>query len=168
MAKQSAGILLYRNVSAGYEVFIVHPGGPFWAKKDSGAWSIPKGEFVEGEEPLAAAKREFTEETGQHAPAGAYEPLGQAKQPSGKIVYIWAIQANMDPAALHSNAVELEWPPRSGQRQSFPEVDRAGWFGLAKAKTKLVKGQVVFVERLAEHLGVAPGESQEPTQAALF
>src|SRR5215813_7781705 len=127
MAKKlSAGILLYRKRDTGIEVFIVHPGGPFWAKKDDGAWSIPKGEYVDGENPLSVAKREFTEETGSDL-SGAFVELAPAKQPSGKIIRAWAIEGDLDAASIQSNSFSVEWPPKSGHMQIFPEVDRALW-----------------------------------------
>lgn len=122
MSKKSAGLLLYRVGSSGtVEVLLVHPGGPFWAKKDEGAWSIPKGEFQDDEDPLSAAKREFAEETGVAAPTGAMTPLGPARQPGGKLVYAWAVESDFNPLALKSNTFSLEWPPKSGRRQEFPE-----------------------------------------------
>jgi predicted NUDIX family NTP pyrophosphohydrolase len=151
MAKQSAGILLYRVKTTGLEVLLVHPGGPFWAKKDAGAWSIPKGEFQEGEDAIAAARREFAEETGLVA-HGALIPLGHAKQPSGKTVYAWALEGDCDATSFSSNLFTMEWPPRSGQHAEFPEVDRAEWFSVAQAKEKLLKGQVVFLDRLSDQL----------------
>lgn len=146
MAKKSAGILWYRSKSKELEVLLVHPGGPFWKNKDAGAWSIPKGEFID-EEPLAAAKREILEETGVEC-SGNFLPLGSIKQAGGKIVYAWALEFDFDPSQLHSNAFELEWPPKSGTIRSFPEVDRAEWFTLTQAKTKIIKGQLEFLEKL--------------------
>jgi predicted NUDIX family NTP pyrophosphohydrolase len=143
--KVSAGILLYRGAGALREVLLVHPGGPFWAKKDDGAWSIPKGLIDDGEEPLAGARREFEEETGMR-PDGSAQALGAFKQPSGKIVQAWAVQGDFAPEALTSNAFEMEWPPRSGKRQSFPEVDRAAWFDRDTALKKIVKGQRAIIE----------------------
>jgi len=147
MPKKSAGLLLYRFVAGEMEVFLVHPGGPFWAKKDEGAWSIPKGEFAEGEEPLAVAKREFNEETGFRV-EGEFQPLEPLKQPSGKIVYAWAIEADVDATAIRSNEFSMEWPAKSGKSRSFPEVDRAYWFSLAPARIKILKGQVPFLIQL--------------------
>lgn len=164
--KVSAGILLYRKGKAGFEVLVVHPGGPFWAKKDLASWSIPKGEFVEGEEPLVAAKREFCEETGATAPEGTYQPLGEVKQPSGKTVYIWACQADFDVRNFKSNTFEMEWPPKSGTLQSFPECDRAAWVPLSQAQSRLVKGQVSFIDRLIDHLGITM--AVPPEQSTLF
>ena len=155
MAKESAGLLLYRRKSGALEVFLVHPGGPFWAKKDDGAWSIPKGELAPGEEPLAAAIREFAEETGMTL-AGDFRPLPPAKQTGGKLVRAWALEGDIDPAALRSNTFEMEWPPRSGKRQSFPEVDRGAWFTLDEARRRINKGQITLIEALSESLGARP------------
>lgn len=152
MSRLSAGLLLYRRRGGVLEVFLVHPGGPFWAGKDAGAWSIPKGEFSPGEEPLAAARREFGEETGFTA-AGEFLPLTPLKQPSGKLIQAWAVAGDCDPGAIRSNTFTLEWPPRSGRRQEFPEVDRADWFTLAGAREKIIKGQAGFLEELREILG---------------
>jgi predicted NUDIX family NTP pyrophosphohydrolase len=151
MASQSAGILAFRRARNNLEVFLVHPGGPFWAKKDAGAWSLPKGEYDNGEDPLAAARREFQEETGL-AVAGDFVPLGTVKQPGGKIVVAWAIEADFDPRLVSSNTFSMEWPPRSGRQQEFPEVDKAAWFTLDEAREKLLKGQRVFLDRLASAL----------------
>jgi predicted NUDIX family NTP pyrophosphohydrolase len=142
---------MYRDRAGTTEVLLVHPGGPFWAKKDAGAWSIPKGEFDEGEDALQAALREFNEELGVAA-QGTPIPLGDAKQKSGKRVSAWAIEGDLDPASITSNTFQMEWPPRSGRLQAFPEVDRAGWFGLDEARVKMNPGQHVFLERLLEHL----------------
>jgi predicted NUDIX family NTP pyrophosphohydrolase len=147
MAKESAGLLLYRRGKGGIEVLLVHPGGPFWAKKDLGAWSIPKGEIEPGEDPLQAAKREFQEETGVE-PRGELKPLGFVRQSGGKIVHAWALEADLDPASLRSETFVLEWPPGSGRQREFPEVDRAAWFSLAQARQKIVKGQVAFLDKL--------------------
>jgi len=167
MTKHSAGILLYRKAGDSYEVLIVHPGGPFWAKKDDGVWSIPKGEFGDGEEPLAAAKRELAEELGRHVPKGELAPLGEAKQPSGKVVHIWALEADLDTDKIKSNTLTIDWPPRSGKKMEIPEVDRAGWFSLSDAAAKLLPGQLPFLDRLAEHLDTSL-EPPEPKQASLF
>jgi predicted NUDIX family NTP pyrophosphohydrolase len=153
MARHSAGLLLYRRRPGGLEVFLVHPGGPFWAPKDLGAWSIPKGEFSPGEDPLAAARREFQEETGFTA-AGEFIPLTSRKQPGGKIIQAWALEGDCDPAGIHSNSFTLEWPPRSGRQQQFPEVDRAAWFSLAAAREKILPGQVGFLEELRAILAI--------------
>ena len=151
MVKRSAGLLMYRRGDAGLAVLLVHPGGPFWAKKDLGAWSIPKGEYAADEEPLAAAQREFVEETGAQ-PRGEFLPLGEVKQPGGKHVTAWAVEGDFDPATLVSTTFELEWPPRSGRRQSFPEVDRAGWFSPDEAREKILAGQRPFIDRLEKML----------------
>ena len=162
MAKHSAGILLYRNTGRTYVVLLVHPGGPFWAKKDTGVWSIPKGEFGEDEEPLAAAKRELTEELGRYVPKGELVPLGESKQPSGKVVHVWALEADLDAESIKSNTLTIDWPPRSGKKLEIPEVDRAGWFSPAEATLKLLPGQLPFLDRLAEYLGtdIEPAEPQ--------
>jgi predicted NUDIX family NTP pyrophosphohydrolase len=141
MPQRSAGLILYRHRQGGIEVLLVHPGGPFWARKDDGAWSIPKGEHGPGDDPLAAAQREFVEETGGNPPAGEAVALGSFRQSSGKIVEAWAVDGDFDPAGLVSNAFTMEWPPRSGRMREFPEVDRAGWFRPEEAMRKLTKGQ---------------------------
>lgn len=151
MAKKSAGLLMYRRRQGDLEVFLVHPGGPFWAKKDEGAWSIPKGEYTPGEEPFEVAKREFQEETGFQA-GGDFIPLTPRKQPSGKIISAWALEGDCDAASVKSNTFSMEWPPRSGKQQEFPEVDRAGWFTIPAAKEKILKGQVSFLDELSEIL----------------
>jgi predicted NUDIX family NTP pyrophosphohydrolase len=153
MAVRSAGILLYRLRPAGPEVLLVHPGGPYWARRDAGAWSIPKGEHAEGEDALECARREFEEETGSAPPAGELAGLGEVRLRSGKRVSGWAAEGDLDPEAVRSNTFELEWPPRSGRRQEFPEVDRAGWFGLDEARGRMLPAQVPFLDRLLEHLG---------------
>lgn len=145
--KNSAGILLHRLRGSRIEVFLVHPGGPFWAKKDAGAWSIPKGEFEAGEDPLEAAKREFKEETG-FAVEGNFIELTPVKQPGGKVVYAWAVMGDCEAESIKSNTFSLEWPPRSGKRKEFPEVDRAGWFTPEVAREKILKGQLNFLEEL--------------------
>ncbi len=152
MAEQSAGILAYRHTEGGLEVLLVHPGGPLWSNKDFGSWSVPKGLLVSGEDPLGAARREFAEETG-FAIDGEFLPLGSLRQPSGKVVHVWAVAAELDVSRLSSNLFELEWPPRSGIKQQFPEVDRAGWFPLPTAREKILKGQREFLERLSAALG---------------
>jgi predicted NUDIX family NTP pyrophosphohydrolase len=149
--KQSAGLLLYRQKGGGIEVLLGHPGGPFWRRKDLASWSIPKGLIAVGEDPLTAAKREFMEETG-HSPRGEPVPLGEAKQPGGKIVHVWAVEDDWNPEDINSNMFEMEWPPRSGRRQTFPELDRAAWFGAAEALDKILKGQAIFLRRLTETL----------------
>jgi predicted NUDIX family NTP pyrophosphohydrolase len=170
MKKQSAGILLYRTTGQSAEVLLVHPGGPFWAKKDNGAWSIPKGEFADGEEPLAAAQREFAEELGKPVPdGGEFVNLGEAKQSSGKIVHAWALQADFDANGVKSNTFEMEWPPKSGQKQEFPEVDSAAWFPIDAAQVKLVKGQLPLLDALARHLDLSLDKSAGGTsQTQLF
>ena len=140
--------MLYRCTAGNIEVLLGHPGGPFWRNKDLASWSIPKGLIGEGESPLAAAKREFAEETG-YRPRGKSLLLGEAKQPGGKIVHAWAVEDDWDATLLKSNSLEMEWPPKSGQRQPFPELDRARWFGIAEARAKILKGQAVFLDRLA-------------------
>jgi predicted NUDIX family NTP pyrophosphohydrolase len=145
--KRSAGIIVYRIKNGFPEVLLVHPGGPFWAKKDLGAWSIPKGEFDEGEDPLAVARRELEEETGLSWSDAAI-PLLPVRQPSGKVVHAWAGRADFDPLTLTSNPFTMEWPPKSGRIQEFPEVDRAGWFDLETARTKLTRGQVPLLDQL--------------------
>jgi predicted NUDIX family NTP pyrophosphohydrolase len=152
MPKRSAGILMYRQHGAEPEVLLVHPGGPFWKNKDLGAWSIPKGEYSDPEDPLAVAKREFEEETGAR-PLGRFLPLGELVQPGRKIVTAFALEGEFDPATLQSNTFELEWPPMSGRTASFPEVDRAQWFSPADARRKILKGQSEFVTRLLKAIG---------------
>ena len=156
MSKLSAGLLLFRRREGGLEVFLVHPGGPFWAQKDAGAWSIPKGEHGPEEDPLTAAHREFTEETGFTA-TGPFLPLTPLKQKSGKVLQAFACEGEADPKNLTSNTFTLEWPPRSGHRQEFPEVDRAAWFPLAEALEKIHPGQAGFLQELAWRLGEGSG-----------
>ncbi|MEO8383101.1 MAG: NUDIX domain-containing protein [Acidobacteriota bacterium] len=146
-AKTSAGILLYRRRDE-LEVFLVHPGGPFWARKDLGAWSLPKGEPAEGEDPLAAAVREFAEETGCRLVEGELRRLEPLRQKSGKTVHAWALEGDCDAAAIRSNVFTMEWPPRSGQVQEFPEVDRAAWFTLEEARRRILNGQEPFLDQL--------------------
>jgi predicted NUDIX family NTP pyrophosphohydrolase len=150
MTKRSAGILMYRLVP-GLEVLLVHPGGPYWAKKDEGAWSIPKGEYEESEDALACAVREFAEELGSEA-EGKFIDLGEVAQPSRKVVRAFAVEGTFDPATLKSNQFEMEWPPKSGRLQSFPEVDRASWFSPETAKIKILQGQQGFIGRLLDRL----------------
>ncbi|GAB2771690.1 NUDIX domain-containing protein [Amycolatopsis magusensis] len=150
-AKRSAGLLLYRGGAAHTEVLLGHMGGPFWARKDEAAWSVPKGEQEPDEEPLAAARREFEEELGLPVPAGEHVALGEVRQ-SGKVVTVFALEADLDPALAVPGTFEMEWPPRSGRMQEFPEMDRFEWFELAEAERKLVKGQRAFLGRLAERL----------------
>jgi predicted NUDIX family NTP pyrophosphohydrolase len=149
MPKKSAGLVLYRQVVGSLEVFLVHPGGPFWAKKEDASWSIPKGEIAEGEDALEAAKREFQEETG-FAVNGAFEALEPVKQAGGKIVYAWSLAGDIDASAIQSNTFSMEWPPRSGKTQEFAEVDRGAWFDLMEARRKIVKGQIPLLEQLQE------------------
>lgn len=165
MSKKSAGLLLFREVSGHMEVLLVHPGGPFWAKKDDGAWSIPKGEFEDDEDPLVAAKREFEEETG-FTPDGETIPLEPLRQPSGKLVYAWAMKRDLDPTVVKSNTFSIEWPPRSGKHQEFPEIDRAAWFTIEQASHKILKGQAPFLAQLQEKIGVTrrfPEKGGPPT-----
>jgi predicted NUDIX family NTP pyrophosphohydrolase len=152
MPKTSAGLLMYRSREGVLEVFLVHPSGLFWAKKDLGSWSIPKGEFDPGDDPLASARREFEEETG-FAAVGEFKPLAPLKQPGGKIVHAWTFEGHCDPKAIGSNTFSIEWPPRSGKMQTFPEVDRAEWLTIDTAKKKILKGQVGFLEELRQILG---------------
>jgi predicted NUDIX family NTP pyrophosphohydrolase len=150
----SAGLLLYRRRNSGVEVFLVHPGGPYWARKDAGAWSLPKGLVDPNEEELGGARREFREETGFDVRAsGPEHDLGTFRQPSGKRLHVWAIEGDCDPAELRSNLFEMEWPPKSGRTASFPEVDRGGWFDRAQALLKIVKGQRPIVEKFYVELG---------------
>lgn len=147
MKKNSAGLLMYRWNQGVLNVLLAHPGGPFWAKKDSGAWSIPKGELTENEDALQAAKREFLEETGITV-SGELVPLTPQKQPGGKVIHAWAFEGDCDPSAISSNTFAMEWPPRSGKIQEFPEVDRVAWLTLDAAREKIVKGQLPFIEEL--------------------
>ena len=148
--RTSAGILLYRVAPGGLEVLIGHMGGPFWAKKDAGGWSIPKGEYGPGEDAFAVACREFEEELGTAVPAESFRHLGELRTTSSKVLTVWAAEGELDAGTCVSNTFELEWPPRSGRIQEFPEIDRAAWFGLEEARTRLVKGQIGFLDRLAE------------------
>lgn len=165
MPRLSAGLFLYRSVRGTVEVLLVHPGGPYWARRDDGAWSLPKGEYTGDEDPLGVAMREFREELGVDAPddhAPAF--LGELRQPGGKRVSAWALEGNLDAEAIHSNTFTMEWPPGSGTSRDFPEVDRAAWFDLGTARRKLNSGQVGFVDRLAELLrGGSP--ASPPAQA---
>jgi len=166
MAKQSAGILLYRQrPGRPVEVLLAHPGGPYWARKDKAAWSLPKGEFEDGEEPLSAAKREFSEETGMKLGEADFTELGTVKMSSGKVIYAWALEGDFDVTKLASNTFSMEWPPKSGQQEKFPEVDRAAWFTLPEAAMRLHPSQVAFLERMAEKLGF---QFKPPEQATLF
>jgi predicted NUDIX family NTP pyrophosphohydrolase len=152
MPKRSAGLLVFRRRAGALEVLLVHPGGPLWAKRDLGAWSIPKGEIEAGEDPLAAAQREAAEEIGLRA-AGPFVALGAIRQRGGKEVQAWATEAEFDPAALESGEIELEWPPRSNRRQRFPEIDRAAWFGLDEARRRILPSQAPLLDRLVAEAG---------------
>lgn len=167
MVRHSAGILVYRKKNGTAEVLLTHPGGPFWAKKDT--WSIPKGETDEGEDLISAAKREFEEEMGSNPPENQFHDLGQSRQ-GDKINYIWAVEGDFDITRfVCTSTVTMEWPPKSGQQQSFPENDRAQWFSLGEAKKKVYKSQTVFIERMAEMLEVKiPDDQLPPTQPSLF
>ena len=151
--RRSAGLLLFRGAGAGLQVLLVHPGGPFWATRDLGSWSIPKGECEDGEEPRAAAWREFAEELGSPAPQGDALELGEIRQKAGKVVCAWAIAGELEPEQITSNTFTMEWPPRSGRMQAFPEVDRAQWFGLAEARERINPAQIALLDRLQEALG---------------
>ena len=146
----SAGLIVYRESDGALEVLLGHMGGPYWARKDAGAWSIPKGELEDGEDPLAGARREYGEELGQPPPDGPVIELGEVRQRGGKRVVAFAVEGDFDPAHLRPGTFELEWPPRSGRRRAFPEIDRVAWFDLATAAGKLVRGQVALLERLAD------------------
>lgn len=153
MPVTSAGLLAYRfSDDQVLEVMLVHPGGPFWARRDDGAWSVPKGEYLPGEDPALAAVREFEEETGQRPPPGELEDLGEVRQSGGKIVRVFAAKGDVELGELHSNEFELEWPPRSGRRMLFPEVDRAEWMTVARAEVKLLESQRPFLRRLVARL----------------
>jgi predicted NUDIX family NTP pyrophosphohydrolase len=147
VARKSAGLLLFRRTPAGVEVLLVHPGGPLWAKKDEGAWSIPKGEIDADEDPLAAARREFEEELGSPV-SGEFIALAPIRQASGKVVHAWAVEGDFDPATLTSGMFSMEWPPRSGRQQEFPEVDRAEWFAIDDARRKINKAQIELLDQL--------------------
>ena len=153
MPKRSAGILMWKRQQGHLQVLLVHPGGPFWAKKDDGAWSIPKGEYQGDEDALVAARREFEEETGC-VPQGAFEPLGSFRQPSGKRVAVWAVEQDFDLKDFRSNDFAMEWPPRSGRSQNFPEADRAAWFPLREAERKVTKGQQPIIAALRRRFTV--------------
>ncbi|MGH2742729.1 MAG: NUDIX domain-containing protein [Thermoleophilaceae bacterium] len=152
MATRSAGILLYRLKGGAPEVLLVHPGGPFWARKDAGAWSIPKGEYQNGEDPRACALREFGEETGTALAPGELIELGSVNQKGGKVVSAWAAEGDLDADCVRSNTFTMEWPPRSGRAAEFPEIDRAAWFGVGAAREKLIAAQAEFLDRLLERL----------------
>jgi predicted NUDIX family NTP pyrophosphohydrolase len=153
MPKRSAGILLYRLAGEAPEVLLVHPGGPFWARRDDAAWSIPKGEYEEGEDPRASALREFEEETGTALAATDLIELGSVRQRGGKVVTAWAAEGDLDAAAVRSNTFTMEWPPRSGRTAEFPEIDRAEWFDVEAARRKLIGAQAGLLDRLLERLG---------------
>ena len=155
MPRTSAGILLFRRGGAEPEVLLVHPGGPYWVKKDDGAWSIPKGEYDEGDNAVVAARREFFEELGSRLPAGRITPLGEVRQKGGKRVVGFAAEGDLDPAAIRSNSFEMVWPPRSGRMRSFPEIDRAGWFDPELASQKIIEGQRPLLDRLWSILGLS-------------
>jgi predicted NUDIX family NTP pyrophosphohydrolase len=176
MTKLSAGFLMFRRPDRNVEVLLVHPGGPFWAKKDLASWSLPKGEYDEGEDPFAAAVREFEEETGMR-PNGEFIPLGQIRQPSGKLVTAWAFESDCDCSSIRSNMFSMEWPKGSRRMQEFPEIDKGEWFTFDVARRKILKGQVGFLEKLAQHLGcqmasqASAGNSEEgetESQGSLF
>lgn len=150
--KRSAGVLLFRRRGAELEVLLVHPGGPFWKNKDAGAWSIPKGEYTQEEDAFAAARREFTEETGLQVD-GEFVALGEVRQPGGKYVSAWALEHDLDPSLVRSNTFSIHWPPKAGTMREFPEVDKADWFSLAAAREKMLKGQLEFLTRLQHYLG---------------
>jgi predicted NUDIX family NTP pyrophosphohydrolase len=157
VAKRSAGILLHRVARGAPEVLLVHPGGPYWARKDAGVWSIPKGEYDDGEDPRACALREFEEETGTALPPGELVELGTVKQKGGKEVTAWAAEGDLDTDSVQSNTFTMEWPPRSGRTAEFPEIDRAAWFGVYEAREKLVAAQSEFIDRLLERLAGKSG-----------
>ncbi|HTW13000.1 MAG TPA: NUDIX domain-containing protein [Solirubrobacteraceae bacterium] len=159
--KRSAGLLLHRVRDGQIEVLLAHMGGPFWAKKDDGAWSLPKGEYEPAEDALTAARREFAEEMGSSPPAGPAVALGELRQPSGKVITAWALHGDFDPTTVRSNTFEIEWPPRSGRRQSFPEVDRVEWFALDTARQKLVRGQVPFLDLLVQRTSHRPANDPD-------
>ncbi|MFJ6571788.1 NUDIX domain-containing protein [Streptomyces sp. NPDC091292] len=154
--RRSAGLLLFRRSSGGPEVLLGHMGGPFWARRDHGAWTVPKGEYVPPEEAWDAARREFQEELGLAPPDCDALPLGEVRQAGGKTVTVWAVEADLDPAAVVPGTFTMEWPPRSGRTGTFPELDRVAWYGLAAAREALVKGQVEFLDRLADALSADP------------
>lgn len=157
--RRSAGLLMFRRRTHGVEVLLVHPGGPFWRNRDAGAWSLPKGEYEDGEEPLAAARREFEEETGIQPGDGPFLALGEIRQPGGKMVTAWALEGDCAPERITSSLFSMEWPPKSGRMQEFPEVDRAGWFPVGAARSHILPGQRGFLDRL---LAAIPGEKSAP------
>jgi predicted NUDIX family NTP pyrophosphohydrolase len=168
MNKLSAGILVYRKNKDEVEVLLAHLGGPFWAKKDDGAWSIFKGEYEGDEKAFDAAKREFKEETSHDPPEGEYIELGEISRKDGKIITAWAVEADFDEDTIVSNLFEMQWPPRSGKLQEFPENDRAAWFTLSDAFPKMHSGQLIFIERLVEKLGLSKIEAKKPNQQQLL
>jgi predicted NUDIX family NTP pyrophosphohydrolase len=151
--KRSAGLLVYRRTTSGVEVLLGHMGGPFWARRDEGAWTVPKGEHEPDEHPEAAARREFEEELGHPPPPGELLPLGEVRQTGGKVVTVWAVEGEVDPAAVVPGTFEMEWPRGSGRRQTFPELDRVAWLALDEARARMVTAQRAFLDRLAERLG---------------
>lgn len=157
MAKRSAGLLMYRRGASGIEVFLAHPGGPFFARKDDGVWTLPKGELEPGEDPLAGAQREFEEETGMRPESPTFLALGEVKQAGGKSVIAFAFEGDFGDRELRCNTFELEWPPRSGKKRTFPELDRVAWFGIEEARRKLNPAQVVLIDRLLAQLGLGSG-----------
>lgn len=157
MPRRSAGLLLHRHGRRGLEVLLVHPGGPLWASKDDGAWTVPKGEYAEGEDPAVAAEREFTEELGAAAPPGRRDDLGEVRQAGGKWTRLWTLSGDLDLSSVHSNTFDMEWPPRSGRQRTFPEVDRAEWFALEEARIKLLPSLLPFLDRLAARFGSGGG-----------
>jgi predicted NUDIX family NTP pyrophosphohydrolase len=161
LSKESAGLLLHREREGVREVLLVHPGGPFWSRRDEGAWSIPKGEIEAGETALQVARREFREELGQDPPNGQTVPLGSVRQAGGKVVQAWAVAGDLDVDRVVSLTFEMEWPPRSGKRQAFPEVDRAAWFDLEAARRKILPAQALFLERLERAAADAPPPSDQ-------
>jgi predicted NUDIX family NTP pyrophosphohydrolase len=160
--KASAGVLMYRRNGSGLEVFLVHPGGPFWARKDVGAWSIPKGEIEQGEAPLDAARREFAEETGS-AVSGSFVSIGFVRMRSGKVVHAWAVEGDIDAANIRSNVFTLEWPPRSGRQREYPEADRAAWFSIPEARRRILAGQAPLLDQLSALLA-AWGAGEQGTR----
>ena len=166
MSRTSAGLLLYRRTADGLQVLLGHPGGPLWAKRDEGAWTLPKGELDGDEDPLAAARREFAEEIGTTLEDDrTYLPLGTVKQSGGKVVHAWAVECDLDADAVHSNLFTMEWPPRSGRVRQYPEVDRAQWFSLAEAGRKILPGQAPFLERLERTLESGGGRDESRRSA---
>jgi predicted NUDIX family NTP pyrophosphohydrolase len=166
--KKSAGILVYRMKDGRLEVLIAHMGSPWWANKDKGAWSIPKGEYEEEEDPKEAARREFGEELGKPIPEGEWLEMGTIEQKNKKTVVAWAVEGDLDVSSITSNTFNIEWPPRSGKMQEFPEIDRAGWFSLEEASKKLIEAQTEFLKRLSDKLEVSFKKPVAPEQSSLF